>query len=149
MNRRTNIKCVVSFSDIFIGKNNKSGYCKKHYNQTPNAKENKKRWLDDNIEDHRESNRQWARNNPDKMRSAVHTRRAKLREAFVEVVDLSKVWERDRGFCFICGLPADPQDWWLEHIIPLSRGGTHEYTNVAVSHQTCNQMKSDRLMEEL
>lgn len=36
----------------------------------------------------------------------------------------------------------------VEHIIPLSRGGTHTWDNVAPAHYRCNMDKSDRLASE-
>lgn len=59
----------------------------------------------------------------------------------MERIYRAKVWERDRGRCHICGQMADPKEWHLEHIVPLSRGGEHSYRNVAVAHPACNQRK--------
>jgi 5-methylcytosine-specific restriction endonuclease McrA len=36
----------------------------------------------------------------------------------------------------------------LEHLTPLSRGGTNEYNNLAISHRLCNSKKSIRTYEE-
>lgn len=33
----------------------------------------------------------------------------------------------------------------VEHIIPISRGGTHTWANVRPAHARCNFMKSDAL----
>lgn len=69
-------------------------------------------------------------------------RRARKRNApVVEQISRSKVWERDGGRCHICGRKADPNNWHLEHIVPLSRGGEHSMRNVAVSHPACNLRK--------
>jgi 5-methylcytosine-specific restriction endonuclease McrA len=68
-------------------------------------------------------------------------RRARKRGAFVEKVDRQVVWIRDKGICYLCQQPADPDNWNLEHIIPLGPG-PHSYTNVAVAHPTCNQRKA-------
>lgn len=37
----------------------------------------------------------------------------------------------------------------VEHIIPLSRGGTHTWDNVAPAHAICNFKKSNSLDSEL
>lgn len=52
-----------------------------------------------------------------------------------------RVLERDRGVCGICGLGVDPSDWHLDHVVPLSRGGTHTYSNVQTTHPHCNLAK--------
>lgn len=53
------------------------------------------------------------------------------------------VFQRDGGKCHICGKRCDPKDWHLDHLVPLSLGGLHAYSNVAVSHPMCNQRRSN------
>jgi 5-methylcytosine-specific restriction endonuclease McrA len=93
----------------------------------------------------RDRERRWRRENPDKARAHSRrtqaTRRARLSDACVEAVDPQIVWERDEGICGICGKPADRDDWHLDHIVPLSKGGEHSYANTQVSHSLCNQQK--------
>lgn len=69
----------------------------------------------------------------------------RAREAYVEDIDRDFVWVRDGGICGICGTPADPDRWDLDHIVPLARGGLHEYANVQVSHPPCNRKKGARM----
>ncbi len=73
-------------------------------------------------------------------RTAV--RRAQIRGAWVEDVDRTVVWKRDQGVCYLCGRAADPQQWDLDHVHPLSKGGEHSYANVAVTHPSCNRSKN-------
>ena len=58
--------------------------------------------------------------------------------------------------CHICNEPIDltlPRTSKLgltvDHLIPLSRGGTDTLDNLRPAHWTCNRRKSDKLMEEL
>ena len=37
----------------------------------------------------------------------------------------------------------------VDHVIPKSRGGLHEWTNVVAACSTCNTRKGDRLLHEL
>jgi len=76
-------------------------------------------------------------------------RRAQEKDAFIEHIDRSIVWERDDGICGICHRAAESAKWQLDHIIPLSRGGLHCYANVRVSHRACNYWKNGRLDSEL
>lgn len=67
----------------------------------------------------------------------------------VEVVDRQVVWERDGGICGICGHPADPESWQLDHIVPViprpgQPQGEHSYANTRVSHAACNARKGNR-----
>jgi hypothetical protein len=62
----------------------------------------------------------------------------------VELVDRLAVFERDKGICQICHWPVEYDDYHLDHIIPLSKGGSHTYNNVQVTHGHCNLEKGDR-----
>jgi 5-methylcytosine-specific restriction endonuclease McrA len=96
-----------------------------------------------------ERSRAWVIANPERMLSHYATRRARVRNAFVEFVDREVVFERDRGVCGICGAPSDPANWQLDHVVPLARGGEHSYANTQVSHPFCNQSKGARLADEM
>lgn len=37
----------------------------------------------------------------------------------------------------------DYDSWQIDHVIPSSKGGIHEYDNMAVSCKTCNFLKRD------
>jgi hypothetical protein len=91
-------------------------------------------------------NAAWAAANPDKRRNYRAKRRALELAAYVEDVDRQTVWERDGGICHICGTAANPDQWDLEHIIPLAKGGFHSYANTAVSHPLCNKRKGAKLI---
>ncbi|MEV4151789.1 HNH endonuclease [Nocardia salmonicida] len=58
---------------------------------------------------------------------------------------------RDGDDCSICGLPV-PTDAFkphplaaeVDHILPISRGGSHDPNNLALAHKTCNIGKGDK-----
>lgn len=86
---------------------------------------------------------------PDRERGRLRTRtqrkRAVRRGAEAEVVDRWLVGERDGWQCGICSLSVDnslsypePMSASLDHIVPLSRGGSHVYANVRITHLSCN-----------
>lgn len=54
-----------------------------------------------------------------------------------------KVYESD-PMCGICQEYVDYEDFSLDHIIALARGGTHTYENVQTSHLICNIRKGAR-----
>ena len=97
------------------------------------------------------SQRDYAKNNPDKIHAKSAKRRAVFKNAFVETVSREKVFERDGGVCGICGQKIDldfvaphPLSLSLDHVIPLTKGGTHTYGNVQVAHYGCNSRKGNR-----
>lgn len=75
---------------------------------------------------------------------AARRRARKANAPVVEKVSRAEVWKRDNGICHICKRKADPNDWHLEHIVPLAFGGEHSCRNVAVSHPFCNMSKGVR-----
>ena len=92
----------------------------------------------------------WRKANPEKMCDYSRARQARKRGApVVEDIRRADIWERDGGICYLCGLPCDPDNWHLEHLIPLSRGGNHSADNVAASHPECNRAKGTRTPDEL
>lgn len=76
-------------------------------------------------------------------------RRALRQGQFVERVSSLVVLERADGVCGICGGDVDPLDFHVDHIVPLSRGGEHSYSNTQPAHPFCNLSKHDRLPEEM
>lgn len=53
--------------------------------------------------------------------------------------------------CFVCGGEihgTGAAHVWVEHIIPRAQGGEDIYGNLAVSHPTCNLLRSDRDMDD-
>jgi 5-methylcytosine-specific restriction endonuclease McrA len=48
--------------------------------------------------------------------------------------------------CFICCAHVDLSQISLEHITPLSRGGTDDFANLAISHRVCNLKRGNRLL---
>jgi hypothetical protein len=65
-------------------------------------------------------------------------------------VGLSKhrLFARDRHVCAYCGAHCSESDLTVEHIIPVSRGGRHEWTNVVTACRSCNTRKGNRRPEE-
>ncbi len=43
--------------------------------------------------------------------------------------------------CWLCGEHVEPEDATLEHIHPLSEGGSSHQDNLAISHGRCNHQR--------
>lgn len=65
----------------------------------------------------------------------------------VERIDRTLVIARDKGICYLCG--GKPIGWQLtlDHVVPLSRGGSHTYDNLRVACRSCNSSKRARIIE--
>lgn len=65
------------------------------------------------------------------------------------------VYKRDGWTCGLCRLPVDPGLAWphpmsasVDHILPLSQGGSHTLANVQCAHLSCNSRKRDRVDDD-
>jgi 5-methylcytosine-specific restriction endonuclease McrA len=108
-------------------------------------------WRQANRDRLRELGRQQYAANPEKFINKAHRRRAQVAGAPVGSVDLEALWT---GSCGLCGEPIDPDlkhpdpmSKSVDHIIPLSKGGAHEQTNLQWAHLFCNVSKGARLPE--
>lgn len=101
-----------------------------------------KKWQKLNPNKCRDYNKNWKKLNPDKNRDKQARRRAAKLGVKSEKVQRSLIYERDKGICHICSQKTNPNNWHLDHVIPLSKGGKHNYKNVAVSHPQCNLQKA-------
>lgn len=73
---------------------------------------------------------------------------------FDSSITLEKVIKKFDGVCQLCGKPINkeaiskghPQRDYptVDHIIPLSKGGSHTWGNVQLAHMGCNAGKRDR-----
>ncbi|MFD7109169.1 HNH endonuclease [Streptomyces microflavus] len=99
----------------------------------------------------------WRRLYPAAAAAADAKRRALVQQARTdEVFTPSEVHTRDGWTCQLCRLPIDPDVAWphpespsVDHVIPLSRGGTHALSNVQSAHLGCNSSKGDKLISEV
>lgn len=74
-------------------------------------------------------------------------------------ITLDKLIKRDNNICHICGKECNLNDYTyqgntfiagnyypsIDHVIPLSKRGMHEWDNVRLAHRICNSRKSDKL----
>ena len=60
-----------------------------------------------------------------------------------ESFSLYTIAVRDGWRCHICGKKTTRANWSLDHLIPISYGGTHTMDNVALAHHYCNAIRSN------
>lgn len=59
-----------------------------------------------------------------------------------DTIDITHVLSASAS-CYLCGQHLSVNTAHLEHIIPISRGGTHTTANVAAACRSCNSRKSN------
>lgn len=85
----------------------------------------------------------------ERTRAYFHRRRARIRGTKADrFTDLS-IFERDGWICGICNDTVDPTLRFphhysasLDHVIPLSKGGSHTAENCQLAHWVCNSRKT-------
>lgn len=73
---------------------------------------------------------------------------------FDKSINLAAVIKKFNGICQICGKPIDKKDITkghigknyptIDHIKPISKGGTHTWDNIQLAHMSCNSGKGDK-----
>lgn len=75
-------------------------------------------------------------------------------------VSLTKLIKRDDNLCYLCGEKCDDKDYkrvgkafvvgrrypTIDHVVPISGGGTHTWDNVKLAHHHCNTLKGSTEM---
>ena len=59
------------------------------------------------------------------------------------------IFLRDNYTCQYCGKKSEPKSLTCDHIVPRSRGGTAEWTNIVTSCLPCNLKKGDKMPDEV
>lgn len=72
----------------------------------------------------------------------------KTKRVYIPKVTKRKVFENCKGVCAICGRKVESNNFTIDHIIPLNRGGTNELSNYQIACGTCNKLKDDSLDSE-
>ena len=77
------------------------------------------------------------------------TRRARKKGAAGHhtVADIKAQYERQCGKCYYCGAKVG-SSYHVDHVVPLSRGGSNDISNLVIACPTCNQKKRARLPHE-
>ena len=86
----------------------------------------------------------WRLENPEKDKDRSHRRRARLRNAKTFSVTSKEIKLLLLKPCFYCGNKSSQ----IDHIVPLSRGGTHGIGNLIQACAPCNHSKKDKLIME-
>lgn len=106
-----------------------------------------------NPEKHRAAALAYQRANPDSVRAKNHARRARKLKAGGSHTsgDVAHQLQSQRGRCYWCGDALKTQGeekFHVDHLIPLSRGGTNGRENIVCSCSFCNLSRHNKLPHE-
>lgn len=92
---------------------------------------------------------EWRRNNPDKTRvyTLNYQARKKQAEGSHTADDVQRQYSAQKGKCYWCGRKVGDL-YHVDHVIPVSRGGSNGPENLVIACPQCNQSKGDKLPHE-
>lgn len=86
---------------------------------------------------------------------STRLKRARSNGQFDADIDIYRLIERDGEQCYLCGDIVlfdvhynNPKYPTIEHVMPISKGGTHSWDNVKVACRDCNTRKSTKSVED-
>lgn len=87
--------------------------------------------------------------NPQKRTARTTARIARGGHVEIDLNQKQRLISRQQGYCLCCGDKILPgQELELDHVVPISRGGTHDEKNLAMAHAKCNTEKHSKTLEE-
>lgn len=101
-----------------------------------------RKWSEANKEHHRALNRQWSKKNPEAARALVARRRARIAGVggSYTKADIRRMHDEQSGKC-PCGALFSEVGYHVDHVHPLSLGGTNDPSNLQLLCPTCNRRK--------
>lgn len=105
-------------------------------------------WYEEHKEEKNAYDRNWSKENPAKVRQYGRERRARElgAEGSHTREDIDQMLVDQNGLCAYCECDI-LEEFQVDHIIPLSKGGTNNWSNIALCCAYCNRSKKDRPVE--
>ena len=98
--------------------------------------------------------KQYAKANPKSVRDRA-SRRKSLANSFIPSDELkTRLFSEQNGMCALCCETMDKASLLdslvlqVEHLTPVSRGGTNDEENLVLAHRSCNQEKKQKTIPE-
>lgn len=107
------------------------------------------RWNAANPDSVKERVKRWAQENRDKRRASELRRRAQKRQSGGDhtAADIQRQCKAQKGKCYYCGVKVG-DGYHVDHVVPLSRGGSNGPENIVIACPSCNSRKHDKLPHE-
>lgn len=100
-------------------------------------------------EDRRARDAAYYKASPERGRECARNRRALKRNApgTHTAADVAAQYERQHGRCYYCGAKVC-EAYHVDHVLPLSKGGSNGPENLVIACPQCNMSKHDKLPHE-
>jgi 5-methylcytosine-specific restriction endonuclease McrA len=98
-----------------------------------------------NLEEAKARKKAWAQANPDKTRALNQKRRALQlgADGHHTTEDIKKIFALQKGKCAVCR-ESIKKEYQIDHIVALTRGGSHWPRNLQLLCKPCNSSKNNR-----
>lgn len=105
-------------------------------------------WIAANPEKHRARKVAYRKAHVDQFRAYTRCRRARKRNAkgVHTAADVAAQFTAQRGRCYWCGKKVGKK-YDVDHVIPLSRGGSNGPDNIVIACPHCNRTKHNQMPE--
>ncbi len=81
-------------------------------------------------------------------KSMDHTAKHRARTRTASIARRYEIYERDGGKCYMCAQDISLKNAELDHLIPVSRGGSSDPSNIALSCRGCNRRRGTNVGEQ-
>ena len=82
------------------------------------------------------------------IRSVKNTEDTSSKRRFFTTKERNLIYNRSEGHCGICGRFIPLEEYTIDHIIPLSKGGTNDLDNLQACCSFCNKAKDDSMGDD-
>ena len=139
---------------------NKEKISKYYFDNKDKNIERDKQYRKDTKESRREYIQQYNKDNSDKIRKHKKIYRDENKHLFLKYIqnrrarkmgqlgflpdNYIEILEQYDTYCRYCNLDLKINPYHIDHIIPLSRGGLHDFTNLQLICATCNLKKNNK-----
>jgi 5-methylcytosine-specific restriction endonuclease McrA len=119
----------------------------KNYNKINKRKRQKREriYYLENKESISEKSKIYIKNNPERNRNASAKRRVRQMQNGVYLITSKELKNLYSANCFYCGFNKNIE---IDHIVPISRGGSHSIGNLISACMTCNRSKNNKYLVE-
>lgn len=100
-------------------------------------------------DDHYERTVRWRRNNPEAVRAIKQRRRAAEKGSYggFDAEDWKEILTRYQNRCLCCGVSGGEEKLTADHVVPLSKGGSHDASNIQPLCHSCNSRKGTKIID--
>lgn len=149
--KNTHPERVAENKAIQNERSTKNGYFSDYYAKNAEKRKAQSRhWYDANKKRALDAQKDWCRDNPDRVRELSRLKRRARRARLAGAdgthtrQDLENLFAAQRGRCALCRTKLMPDNAEVDHIVPLARGGSNGANNLQYLCLPCNRAKGSK-----